>query len=142
MLTRFSFFVAMLAFGLVACEGPAGPIGPVGPRGETGAQGPQGRSGIAAFTLIEETLDGDEWNAEFNSYYLNDSRIRPTTVAEVYVKRFYTNTGDPYYTPFSEWVKENTSVIVLYQVLSGSIRFFDPSERLEHEIVVIAVTGQ
>ena len=142
MLTRFSFFVAMLAFGLVACEGPAGPMGPVGPRGETGAQGPQGRSGIAAFTLIEETLDDDEWNVEFNSYYLNDSRIQPITVAGVYVKQFYTNTGDPYYTPFSEWVKENTSVIVLYQVLSGGIRFFDPSERLEHEIVVIAVTGQ
>ena len=34
MLTRFSFFVAMLAFGLVACEGPAGPMGPVGPRGD------------------------------------------------------------------------------------------------------------
>ena len=30
MLTRFSFFVAMLAFGLVACEGPAGPMGPMG----------------------------------------------------------------------------------------------------------------
>ena len=63
MLTRFSFFVAMLAFGLVACEGPAGPMGPVGPQGETGPpKGPQGRSGIAAFTLIEETLDDDEWN--------------------------------------------------------------------------------
>ena len=136
---RFSFLFALLSFSLVACEGPAGPMGPVGPRGETG---PQGRSGIAEFTLIEEILDDDEWNAEFNSYYLNDSRIRPTTVAEVYVKRFYTNTGDPYYTPFSEWAEEKTSVIVLYQVLSGSIRFFDPSERLEHEIVAIAVTGQ
>lgn len=135
----FSFLLALLSFGLVACEGPAGPMGPVGPRGETG---PQGRSGIAEFSLIEEILDDDEWNAEFNSYYLNDSRIRPTTVAEVYVKRFYTNTGDPYYTPFREWVEENTSVIVLYQVLSGSIRFFDPGEQLEHEIVAIAVTGQ
>lgn len=136
---RSPFLFALLSFSLVACEGPAGPMGPVGPRGETG---PQGRSGIAEFTLIEEILDDDEWNAEFNSYYLNDSRIRPTTVAEVYVKRFYTNTGDPYYTPFSEWVEENTSGIVLCQVLSGSIRFFDPSERLEHEIVAIAVTGQ
>ena len=36
MLTRFSFFAAMLAFGLVACEGPAGPMGPVGPQGKTG----------------------------------------------------------------------------------------------------------
>ena len=34
MRTRFSFFVAMLAFGLIACEGaPAGPMGPVGPQG-------------------------------------------------------------------------------------------------------------
>ena len=39
MLTRFSFFVALLAFGLVACEGPAGPMGPVGPQvAATGAQ--------------------------------------------------------------------------------------------------------
>ncbi len=84
MLTRFSFFAATLAFGLIACEGP---MGPEGPRGATGVRGEQGRSGIAAFTLIEGTLGDDKWNAEFNSYYLNDSRIRPTTVAEVYVKR-------------------------------------------------------
>ena len=54
MLTRFSFLLVMLTFGLIACEGPAGPMGPVGPQGEPG---PQGRSGIAEFTLIEETLD-------------------------------------------------------------------------------------
>ena len=36
MLTRFSFFVAMSASGLVACEGPAGPMGPAEPQGETG----------------------------------------------------------------------------------------------------------
>ncbi len=35
-LTRFSFFVALLAFGLITYEGPAGPIGPVEPQGKTG----------------------------------------------------------------------------------------------------------
>ena len=33
MLTRFSFFVALLAFGLISCEGPVGPMGPVEPQG-------------------------------------------------------------------------------------------------------------
>ena len=51
MLTRFSFFAAMLAFGLVACGGPAGPMGPVGPQGPQGEIGPP-REG----TIIERQL--------------------------------------------------------------------------------------
>ena len=33
---------SLLAFGLVACEGPQGPMGPPGPQGEQGPPGPQG----------------------------------------------------------------------------------------------------
>ena len=35
-------FIPLLAFGLVACEGPPGPMGPPGPQGEQGPPGPQG----------------------------------------------------------------------------------------------------
>ena len=40
MLTRFSFFAVMLAFGLIACEGLTGSMGPVGPQGPQGETGP------------------------------------------------------------------------------------------------------
>ena len=38
-------FIPLLAFGLVACEGPPGPMGPPGPQGEQGPPGSQGPEG-------------------------------------------------------------------------------------------------
>ena len=161
--------LAILILSLAACEGPAGPTGPQGgqgiqgeqgpqgiqgERGERGEQGPQGEqgiqgeqgpqgiqgiSGITAFTLIEERLGDDEWD-EDNNYYLNDPRIQPETVVQVYVKRFYSNTGTPYYMIFSEWLKTVTGgEYITYQVRPGSIRFYDPTKQLELQIVAIAV---
>ena len=130
--------LAILTLSLAACEGPAGPTGPQGERGE---QGEQGISGITAFTLIEEYLDDDEWNEEFDSYYLRDPRIQPATVAGVYVKSFYTNTGEAYYMSILDWLLvEDPSDPVIVQVLSGSVRFYDPDQLLRNEIAAVAIT--
>ncbi len=37
--------VGVLAFMLIACQGPAGPMGPQGPQGERGGQGSKGEQG-------------------------------------------------------------------------------------------------
>ena len=142
---------------LLACvEGPMGPAGERGPQGDQGERGEQGerglrgfdgadgrdgRDGISSFTLIEEYLDDDEWDGEFNSYYLRDPRIQPETVAGVYVKRFYTNTGDAYYMSVLDWLLvEDPSDPVIVQVLSGRVRFYDPDQLLQNEIVAVAIT--
>ncbi len=80
MLTRFSFFVAMLAFGLVACEGPAGPMGPAGPQGPQGEIGPP-REGI----IIEWKLSISSYDEDGN-IFIEDDRITPTTFRALYLK--------------------------------------------------------
>ena len=139
---------------LLACvEGPMGPAGPQGERGEKGEKGDRGergfrgsdgvdgKDGSSAFILIEEYLDDDEWNEEFGSYYLRDPRIQPETVAGVYVKSFYTNTGEAYYMSILDWLLvEDPSDPVIVQVLSGSVRFYDPDQLLRNEIAVVAIT--
>ena len=90
MLTRFSFFVAMLAFSLVACEGPAGPMGPVGPQGEIGPQGETGppREGI----IIERQLSRSLYDEDGN-IFIEDDRITPTTFQALYLKAAFPNLG-------------------------------------------------
>ena len=127
--------------------GPAGPQGEQGVQGERGERGPQGISGITTFTLIEERLDDGEWEEDLNSYYLRDSRIQPETVAGVYVKRFYTNTGQAYYMSILDWLLaedlENYRVDgdpVIVQVSSGLVRFYDQDQLLRNETVAVAIT--
>ena len=111
MRTRFSFFVAMLAFGLVACEGPAGPMGPVGPQGpqgETGSPGeigPQGETGSPGEigpqgetgppregVIIERQLSRSLYDADGN-IFIEDDRITPTTFQALYLKTTFLNLG-------------------------------------------------
>ncbi len=136
--------VLLIGASFAACEGP---MGPVGPQGEKGEKGDRGESANSPFILIEMRLNEDAWNEEITSYYLRDPRIQPTTVAEVYVKRFYTNTGDAYYLSILDWLLvedlagysvDNDPVIV--QVSSGQVRFYDPDRRLRDEIVAVAIT--
>lgn len=74
---RFSFFVTLLAFGLVACEGPAGPMGPQGPQGATGPP----REGI----VIERQLSNALYD-EDGTIFIEDDRITPTTFQALYLK--------------------------------------------------------
>ena len=77
MRTRFSFFVALLAFGLVACEGPAGPMGPQGSHGATGPP----REGI----VIERQLSNALYD-EAGTIFIEDDRITPMTFQALYLK--------------------------------------------------------
>ena len=99
MLTRFSLFVAMLAFGLVACEGPAGPMGPAGPQGPQGEVGPQGEIGPRGETgppregiIIERQLSRSLYDADGN-IVIEDARITPTTFQALYLKAAFPNLG-------------------------------------------------
>ena len=136
--------VLLIGAFFTACEGPMGPAGPQGEkgdRGERGERGLRGESANSAFILIEMYLDEDAWNEEFTSYYLRDPRIQPATVAAVYVKRFYTNTGDAYYLSILDWLLvDDPSDPIIVQVLSGRIRFYDPDRLLRNEIVAVAIT--
>ena len=87
MLTRFSFFVAILAFGLVACEGPAGPMGPQGEVGPQGEIGPP-REGI----IIERQLSRSLYDADGN-IVIEDGRITPTTFQALYLKAAFPDLG-------------------------------------------------
>ena len=130
--------LSLLAFVLISCtqEGPMGPPGPPGPQGQPGAQGES-----AAQAVIEHTFDSDTdgWDEEWKSYTLFDSRFQPETghLLQVWVRQFYTNTGDPYYMDFSEWKRD--SVYPLYQVRKGSIRFYDPFQELEGQRVLVVI---
>ena len=142
----FSFAALLLMVAFVACEGPIGPVGPQGEKGEKGDRGERGfrgESANSAFILIDGPiyLNEDAWNEEFNSYYLRDPRIQPTTVAEVYVKRFYTNTGDAYYLSIIDWLLvEDPSDPIIMQVSAGQVRFYDPDRLLRNEVVAVAIT--
>lgn len=132
--THITFSIAALLL-IVACEGP---VGPMGPRGERGLRG---ESGISAFVLIEEYLNDDAWNEEFTSYYVRDYRIQPTTVAGVYVKKFYTNTGAAYYLSLLDWhLTEDPNDSAIVHVSSGRVRFYDPEQVLRNEVVAVAIT--
>ena len=87
MLTRFYFFVAILAFGLVACEGPAGPMGPQGEVGPQGEIGPP-REGI----IIERQLSRSLYDADGN-IVIEDGRITPTTFQALYLKAAFPSLG-------------------------------------------------
>ena len=137
-------------FIFAACEGPVGPMGPQGERGEQGEKGDRGErglrgvdgeDGISAFVLVEGHLNDGAWNQELHSYFLYDPRIRATTVAEVYVKKFYTNTGEAYYMSIIDWLLvEDASDPVIVQVSSGLVRFYDPEQMLRNEVVAVAIT--
>jgi len=125
---------------LTACEGKQGPIGPAGPQGKQGPQGEQGLTGDVEILLIEETFAEDDYEEEFSSFYINDFRIDADSVIGIYVKAFYTNTGDPYYTPIKNWADSRfipDSFVV--QVITGRVRLFDPNKNFVQETVVVAV---
>lgn len=93
MITRFSFFVAMLAFGLVACEGPAGPMGPVGSQGPQGEIGPRGETGPPREgVIIERQLSRSLYDADGN-IIIEDDRITPTTFQALYLKAAFPDLG-------------------------------------------------
>ena len=138
--TRIVFSIVSLLL-IVACEGPVGPMGPQGERGE------RGESGISSFMLIEERLDDRTWEENNASYVIRDIRIQPTTIAEIYVKRFYTSTGEAYYMTMIDFLlvrdRDNFEVDVdppVVQVSSGLVRFYDPDQVLRNEIVAVAIT--
>ena len=145
---RIKLITLLIGIALTACEGPqgaTGPQGPQGPPGETGPQGspgPQGPPGTTVNSesfeviLIERTFKPEDYDGEFSSFYVDDSRIAPNNVTNVYVKAFYTNTGNAYYTPIDHWIR-NTSFVV--QVLTGRVRLFDPDQELSQTTVVVVI---
>jgi hypothetical protein len=139
---KFSFSVIFLFF-FMGCAGEDGSPGPTGPQGETGPQGATGRTGPSGGTnvaLIEQTFRTNDRNEENSSYYVDDPRINVDSVIGVYIKKFYTNTGDSYYTPLKSWSdSEFNTDFLLIQILQGRIRFFDPDNDLSQEIIVVAI---
>ena len=133
--------------GIVGCEGPMGPAGPQGERGEQGLQGkqgergPKGERGIESFALIEQIMNPEDYDEDFTSYYINNPQIRPSTVVEIYVKSFYRNTGDAYFTPFDSWARSHASSAV-YQITPGRIRLFDPTNALKGQTVLVVLTDE
>ena len=136
--------------GIVSCEGPMGPVGPQGPQGEQGEQGlqgkqgergPKGERGVESFALIEQIMNPEDYNENFTSYYINNPQIRPSTVVEIYVKSFYRNTGDAYFSPFDSWSR-NYASNASYQITPGRIRLFDPTNALRGQTVVVVLATQ
>ncbi len=137
MLTRFSFFVAMLAFGLVACEGPAGPMGPAGPQGEVGPQGETGppREGV----IIERQLSRSLYDVDGN-IFIEDDRITPTTFQALYLKAAFPNLGPDAvaYMPLDYLIvyavslipEENELETPLLVVTEGMLLIVDPNRDL------------
>ena len=134
MLTRFSFFLAMLAFGLVACEGPAGPMGPAGPQGPQGETGPP-KEGI----IIERQLSRSLYDADGN-IFIEDDRITPTTFQALYLKAAFPNLGSDAvaYMPLDYLIvyavslipEENELETPLLVVAEGMLLILDPNRDL------------
>lgn len=62
-------------------------------------------------------MNPEDYDEEFTSYYINDPRIRLATVVNVYVKVFYTNTGDPYSLSFDSWSRSYALVPAISLIL-------------------------
>jgi hypothetical protein len=123
------FFSAIFLF--IGCAGEDGSPGPTGPTG------PSGRTNIS---LIEVTIKTSDRDTEFSSYYIDDRRINIDSVIGVYIKQFFTNTGDPYYTPFKNWAdSQRLTDSLIMQIIQGRIRLFDPDNDLNQEIIVVAI---
>lgn len=136
--------LTILSFNLIACEGPTGPPGKDGAEGPTGPAGPPGPPGESAVqAVIEHTFNGetDGWDEEWTSYWISNSLFQPNIghLIQVWVKSFYTNTGEAYYVNFSEWKDASLSDYPIYQVRENSIRFYDPSQDLEGITVLIVI---
>ena len=134
MLTRFSFFVAMLAFGLVACEGPAGPMGPAGPQGLQGETRPP-KEGI----IIERQLSRSLYDEDGN-IFIEDDRIMPTTFQALYLKAAFPDLGPDAvaYMPLDYLIvyavslipEENELETPLLVVAEGMLLILDPNRDL------------
>ena len=124
MLTRFSFFIAVLAFGLVACEGPAGPMGPQGPQGETGPRGEIGppREGI----IIEQRLSRSLYDEDGN-IFIEDDRITPTTFQALYLKAAFPNLGP-----------DAVAYVPLDYLIVSAVSIIPEENELETPVLVVA----
>ena len=129
------------------CEGPEGPQGPIGSQGERREQGPRGPQGISGeasdirISLIEQTFQDKDFNEELQSFFLRDFRVEPSAVLAVYVKSFFTNTGDSYYISINHFndLENNTATPVLVQILDGGMRFIDINRILSLQTVVVVL---
>ena len=121
MLSRFSFFVAMLAFGLVACEGPAGPMGPQGPQGLQGEIGPP-REGI----IIEQRLSRSLYD-EDGKILIEDNRITPTTFQALYLKAAFPNLGP-----------DAVAYVPLDYLIVSAVSIIPEENELETPVLVVA----
>ena len=122
--------------------GPQGVAGPMGPAGLEGPRGPQGPPGEAEYSLIEFFLTDDYYLEDSSVYLLADSRITPERTFNIYLKKFFVNTGEPNYTPFLQYLITNslTNTIAI-QYLEGAIRIFDFNKDLANLTIVIQVAN-
>ena len=76
---------------------------------------------------------------------IEDERITPETVIEVYLKYFYSDTGTPYYLPFETAIElEYPYYEIFYTVddhTGGRIVIYDSSQQLAGENLAVMVTG-
>ena len=121
MLTRFSFFVAMLTFVLVACEGPVGPMGPVGPQGPQGEIGPL-REGI----IIEQRLSRSLYDEDGN-IFIEDDRITPTTFQALYLKAAFPDLGP-----------DAVAYVPLDYLIVSAVSIIPEENELETPLLVVA----
>lgn len=76
---------------------------------------------------------------------MKDERLRPETVIQVYVKHFYTDTGEPYYTPFDdfvEWRRYSSNIVyTVDETEGGRLVVYDARQDLAGETLAVMVTG-
>lgn len=139
--------LGMLALVLLGCEGPtgpAGPLGPTGPKGDAGAAGQRGPAGppgyVQDFTIIEKQLLAADYDTQNRSWFVMDFRLHIGNIVGVYVKRFYTTTGEVFYTPWGDSSWEDVDwTLVTVQIGTGFVRVADPLRQLELQIIAIAI---
>ena len=86
------------------------------------------------------TFATDDYDEEFSSFYIRDRRIDANSVIGIYIKSFYSNTGDAYYTPIKMWADSKFfSDNLVVQILENQVRFFDPNENLARQTLVVAI---
>ena len=82
-------------------------------------------------TLIEFSMEDEQYDEDTDSWYLSDHRIRVSTLVKVYLRRFYSNTGTPYLVPLEDRME--------IHVTEGMLRIVDRDSHLRFQTVVIVL---
>ena len=122
--------VLMIAFVLsLGCDGP---IGPIGPQGERGTAGVVGSFDVITINVVQSLYQG-QW------LFVSDDRLGVDTIIQILVAR----PGSVItYMEFSVFAEASASLFDTEPqsfIGTGTIVFFDPSQVLLGETILISV---